>query len=346
MTSVDIDTRQRHLLPGECCSTNCSPGETPLGPKKLMESGLDAMCRSIREQEPVRPSTRLTQELSAAQIVAAGHSEPRGNCRPNRSARSIEGTDSPVARGPGSGWWMKMPGEGSHPAVRVGARAGRRRPSITSSTSRCRRTASLAYRTRKILAAHRQPIVTAGLFPCCSWACWPPLGLRPKCACAKAPWARKTALPGRQPVPTGRIFRRAFSLARPSRPKAVIPRDPVLADLWFASVRNTRSRRFPPAPRFLARLRPKRMNPGSTWAVALDPRTLPQGIYRWKIEKQGFQTHECVGNRSSRSACCPRTTNHGYGGGSVPSPPTPRRPGTDKPAEVPSLLDGQVRGEQ
>src|SRR5207244_80942 len=40
-------------------------GKTPFGAKELLKAGLDEMRRTIRETEPPKPSTRLTQELAA-----------------------------------------------------------------------------------------------------------------------------------------------------------------------------------------------------------------------------------------------------------------------------------------
>src|SRR5207302_1399025 len=43
-------------------------GETPFDAKALLQAGLDEIRRTIREKEPARPSTRLTQELVAADV--------------------------------------------------------------------------------------------------------------------------------------------------------------------------------------------------------------------------------------------------------------------------------------
>ena len=43
-------------------------GKTPFDAKELLASGLDAMRRTIREKEPVRPSTKLSQTLVAADV--------------------------------------------------------------------------------------------------------------------------------------------------------------------------------------------------------------------------------------------------------------------------------------
>jgi len=43
-------------------------GSTPFDAKELMASGIDAMRKTICEKEPMRPSTKLTQELIAADV--------------------------------------------------------------------------------------------------------------------------------------------------------------------------------------------------------------------------------------------------------------------------------------
>ena len=43
-------------------------GETPFHAKELLASGIDAMRKTIREKEPVRPSTKLSQTLVAADV--------------------------------------------------------------------------------------------------------------------------------------------------------------------------------------------------------------------------------------------------------------------------------------
>jgi tetratricopeptide (TPR) repeat protein len=64
MSGLDIDTRSDVYSLGVLLYELLT-GSTPFDTKELLASGLDEMRKIIREREPARPSTRVTQQLAA-----------------------------------------------------------------------------------------------------------------------------------------------------------------------------------------------------------------------------------------------------------------------------------------
>src|SRR5262249_7963309 len=75
MSGLDIDTRSDVYSLGVLLYELLT-GTTPLEKKRLARAAYDEIRRLIREEEPPRPSTRLSSSDSLASIAAQRHTDP------------------------------------------------------------------------------------------------------------------------------------------------------------------------------------------------------------------------------------------------------------------------------